>query len=503
MCVCFQYGGGGDSFANITLDSKKPLIVAMLDAQKAFDVVDHDSLLRRLYLDGICGSDWMLLQNMYSDLTSVVKWEGTLSDPFVIKQGVRQGGVLSNAHYKRYSNPLLIQLENKFTGAKIGCIRIPHATVADDLTLMSHSTKEMQVMVPTSGSSGGFANRSRFMIHPKKSCILTYWDTYLKQHDASYIMNGVEMSQVRHSTHLGIHRDSNNRANIAEKVSLGRRTAYSLMGAGLHCGNGLKQSVCGKLWSTYVVPRLLYGLEVLDLTGKDIKALEQYQRKSLRQIQSLPDKTHNAAVLALLGILPLERVIHKNMLNLFGRWILFEGVEKDIAVRHLATKSEAEVSWFNRIKQLLEMYELPLPSQLLENAPTKIKWKKMVNKAINSVVELQWQEDISSSSTLKYINPESLKVGRAHHVWSSVRNSVHDSRRAQLKSRLELFLLALTPSRVIVLCLTSLLLIQHVNYVRRAQKPDNIFWLNVKLCIVCVRASATGYRLLWTVVILT
>ena len=148
------------------------------------------------------------------------------------------------------------------------------------------------------------------------------------------------------------------------------------MGAGLHCGNGLKQSVCGKLWSTYVVPRLLYGLEVLDLTGKDIKALEQYQRKSLRQIQSLPDKTHNAAVLALLGILPLERVIHKNMLSLFGRWILFEGVEKDIAVRQLATKSEAEASWFNRIKQLLEMYELPLPSQLLENAPTKKNGRK-------------------------------------------------------------------------------------------------------------------------------
>ena len=141
-------------------------------------------------------------------------------------------------------------------------------------------------------------------------------------------------------------------------------------------------------------------------------------------------------MLALLGILPLERVIHKNMLNLFGRWIMFEGVEKDIAVRQLATKSEAEVSWFNRIKQLLEMYELPLPSQLLENVPTKIKWKKMVNKAINSVVELQWQEDISSSSTLKYINPESRKVGRAHHVWSSVRNNVHDSRRAQLKSHL-------------------------------------------------------------------
>ena len=174
----------------------------MLDAQKAFNVVDHDSLLRRLYLDGICGSDCMLLQNLYSDLTSVVKWGGALSGPFVIKHGVRQRGVLSTAHYKRCNNPLLIQLENKFTGAIIGHIRIPHVTVADDFTLMSHSPNEIQVMVPT---SGGFANRSRFVIHPKKSCILTYWDTYSKHQYVSYTMNGVEMRQVKHSTHLGIH----------------------------------------------------------------------------------------------------------------------------------------------------------------------------------------------------------------------------------------------------------------------------------------------------------
>lgn len=38
-------------------NSHKPLVVATLDAQKAFDVVDHDSLLRRLYLDGITGAD--------------------------------------------------------------------------------------------------------------------------------------------------------------------------------------------------------------------------------------------------------------------------------------------------------------------------------------------------------------------------------------------------------------------------------------------------------------
>ena len=97
------------------------------------------------------------------------------------------------------------------------------------------------------------------------------------------------------------------------------------MGAGLHSRNGLKQSVCGKMWTiilTYVVPQFKYGLEVLDLKASDFKVLEQFQPKCLRQIQSLPDKTQNSAVLALLGVLPVEAVVHKNMLNLFGHWII-------------------------------------------------------------------------------------------------------------------------------------------------------------------------------------
>ena len=70
-----------------------------------------------------------------------------LSDPFVIKQCARQRGALSTVHYKRYNNLLLVQLENTFTGAKIGYI-IPHVTVADDLIMISNSLLEMQVVKP-------------------------------------------------------------------------------------------------------------------------------------------------------------------------------------------------------------------------------------------------------------------------------------------------------------------------------------------------------------------
>ena len=82
---------------NVSLNQKnlkQDLLLTTLDTQKAFDVVDQNSLLRKLYLDGVHGDDWLLLKDLYSDCSSRVKWAGQLSDPFFIDQGVRQGGVI-------------------------------------------------------------------------------------------------------------------------------------------------------------------------------------------------------------------------------------------------------------------------------------------------------------------------------------------------------------------------------------------------------------------------
>ena len=88
------------------------------------------------------------------------------------------------------------------------------------------------------------------------------------------------------------------------------------MGAGFHSGNGLKACLNGFIWSTFVLPRVTYGLEALILRKTDFETLEKFQRKSLKQIQGLlPDKAPNVVVLALLGILPVRATIHKNSLQ--------------------------------------------------------------------------------------------------------------------------------------------------------------------------------------------
>ena len=101
--------------------SNSPLHIATLDSQKAFDVVSHPILLDKLYHSGVNLRVSRLVKEMYEGLSSKVKWEGGFSPSFKIRQGVRQGGILSTHLYKLYINDLLVDLESTKLGKHIGC----------------------------------------------------------------------------------------------------------------------------------------------------------------------------------------------------------------------------------------------------------------------------------------------------------------------------------------------------------------------------------------------
>jgi hypothetical protein len=49
----------------------------------------------------------LLIDNLYKNAVSSVKWNNQTSDTFKMEQGVRQGGALSADLYKIYINTLL------------------------------------------------------------------------------------------------------------------------------------------------------------------------------------------------------------------------------------------------------------------------------------------------------------------------------------------------------------------------------------------------------------
>ena len=121
--------------------------------------------------------------------------------------------------------------------------------------------------------------------------------------------------------HLGLTRAGRKESelNVQNRISLARRTSYSLINTGLHGTNSLnpQTSYVIYIYKTYVTPRLLYGLEILRLNKTHLQQLERYHLNTLRQIWSLPKRTASSAVYMLHGALPIEAEIHKRQLSFF------------------------------------------------------------------------------------------------------------------------------------------------------------------------------------------
>ena len=119
----------------------------------------------KLYHLGMDIKYWDVIEDLYDDITSTVKWQGGTSLSFKIQQGVRQGGVLSTYLYKQYINELLLELERHNIGIHLGNTYAGCPTCADDIVLLSHGANEMQEMLDTVYD---YSSDHRFLIHPVK-----------------------------------------------------------------------------------------------------------------------------------------------------------------------------------------------------------------------------------------------------------------------------------------------------------------------------------------------
>ena len=150
------------------------------------------------------------------------------------------------------------------------------------------------------------------------------------------------------------------------------------MGAGLHGENGLDPETSISLLNTYVFPVLLYGLEVIIPTGKAMDYLEKQYKRLIKQILSVPITVADPAIYLLSGALPVEAVIHKRILSLFGNITRLpsQSIEDRLAKRQLEIKTFRSHSWFIAVKKILIKYDLPFPETLIDDPPYEIQMEK-------------------------------------------------------------------------------------------------------------------------------
>jgi len=128
------------------LEWNSSLNVTVVDFEKAFDSVDHVTLWKTVYYYSVPEKFISLIKASYSDSMVTVVHDGELSDPFLVKTGVRQGCLPS---------PLLFLLVVDWVlrtttgGARTGlqstlASQLHDLDFADDIALLVHTCQHAQ-----------------------------------------------------------------------------------------------------------------------------------------------------------------------------------------------------------------------------------------------------------------------------------------------------------------------------------------------------------------------
>ena len=207
-------------------------------------------------------------------------------------------------------------------------------------------------------------------------------------------------------------------ANIEENIKKSRRSAYALLGSGFHGENGLDMETIIHLFKIYILPVLLYGMDLLTPQSLDLEKLEKFQKKMLKQLMSLPTNTPDPAINILTGILPVEAQIHLKVMTLFINVCTQpnESLEKQLARRQLCIKSMNSNSWFIQVKTIMLKYDLGNASEWLD---IQMKKDELLNKAKKGI-NAYWIERTTSLAKLytglRYLNSDIFMPGKIHPI---------------------------------------------------------------------------------------
>ncbi|KAH3849005.1 hypothetical protein DPMN_091390 [Dreissena polymorpha] len=159
-----------------------------------------------------------------------------------------------------------------------------------------------------------FANEERYLLQPTKTVALNIKPSERTTIPKSecFKLGEINLNHVDTSVHLGITRTTSvcetAEVNVEGNISKARRALYSLLGAGLHGHNGLDHKSMLDLYKSFVLPVLTYGIEIFTPKSTLIKQLDLFQRKTIKQILSLPNNAADSCVLILTGLLPIEAI---------------------------------------------------------------------------------------------------------------------------------------------------------------------------------------------------
>ena len=263
------------------------VFACFVDATKAFDKVSFAKLFQILVSKNLPIPFVRLIFDGYNRQRISAIWNTAQSEHFSVRNGVRQGAVLSAVLYIVYTDELLRRLEIEGSGCHIMKEYFGALAYADDVALISPTLQGLQQMISVMES---FCNEFSIQLNTGKTKCLAFWRnrrvTPILQ---PILVNGNEIEWVEMFKYLGnfVTPDLSDTLDIEKKRGQFVQTANHV----LHAFSVVKATLKCKLIQSYCTA--FYGSQVWKLNNRNIEKIRTAWNIVHRRIWRLSNVSHS------------------------------------------------------------------------------------------------------------------------------------------------------------------------------------------------------------------
>jgi hypothetical protein len=182
------------------LQRDSPVWCMFLDASQAFDNVQYVTLFRRLLQKKLCPRSCWILLKMHTGQAVCVRWGGITSPAFSVRNGVKQGGILSPVLFTLYVDILLEKLRSSNVGCHLGRTFCGALAYADDVALLAPTRSALKSMLTIAEKTGGDLH---ITFNSTKSQMLVFHPNLQFSGVAPINFGGAPVPESQEALHLG------------------------------------------------------------------------------------------------------------------------------------------------------------------------------------------------------------------------------------------------------------------------------------------------------------
>ena len=247
--------------------------IMSLDAQKAYDSVDHVYISNTLKAYGFPDNFISAVDILHSNLQAQVQVNGYLSSPFSIKRGVKQGDALSCALFIFAIDPLIRNIEKNQNIPELSLsanCNIKTLAYADDIAVITKNSNDSFNNIFT--EYGNLTKISGLTLNEDKTEILNLSNSDNHSTEASYLNNFLTLIHkheiIISGSCLSLDSARCYEANITNKINK--------LCKHLNLWKGRQLSINGKMIiiKTFAISQLIFSSQFQTICQKDIRKIE-------------------------------------------------------------------------------------------------------------------------------------------------------------------------------------------------------------------------------------